>query len=509
MVNLKDKKLEESIPSNGIKIIELYNKVDSGLLNTRPNYQRKLVWKKQHKFAFIDTILHNYPFPEIYIASADIDVEKMVAKEVIVDGQQRLTTIVEYIKGEGDFLNQKKLTAFRDLLSNEKKDFLNYKVSIKDLKDIGDNLVKEIFQRINSTEYSLNTVEKNNARFGDGEIALFCKQLIDSEYIASENETDIIIENEIKNEINNFFSEKNIFTQNDIKRMYDFQYLMLITATILEGNYFGRSSKIDEYLDKFNSEFSENKIVLNLLLDSLRVILKLNFSDKSYWFNKANLFTLIIEISKTDKTKLDISKLELELLNLEDKVDIYFSADAEEDLKGITEEERKYFEMARHGSHEKSSREHRAIVISNLIKKSTISDQLEDSNIIFQNIKYFKEQKLNFSIIIPTETGLNKGILDAVSEVRNFLAIEKIHDFKSQELGPDHKVKKKCLFNKGESNVESEVSLYRSNGRGDYRIWFSSLNEFAEANDKLALINEKGIINVLNFSKIDYTTEFN
>jgi len=29
--------------------------------------------------------------------------------------------------------------------------------------DIGEDVIKEIFQRINSTEYSLNTVEKNNA----------------------------------------------------------------------------------------------------------------------------------------------------------------------------------------------------------------------------------------------------------------------------------------------------------------------------------------------------------
>lgn len=92
-------KLKSSIPSNSVKLIELYNKITSGALITGPDYQRKLVWKKQHKYSFIETILLNFPFPEIYIASDEMDIEKLQAREVVVDGQQRLTTIVDYIKG--------------------------------------------------------------------------------------------------------------------------------------------------------------------------------------------------------------------------------------------------------------------------------------------------------------------------------------------------------------------------------------------------------------------------
>ncbi len=496
-------KLKESIPTTSMKIIDLYNKIDNDLLDTKPNYQRKLVWKKQHKFAFIDTILLNLPFPEVYIASSEIDVDKMIATEVVVDGQQRLTTIVDYIKGEGDFIKQKKVKNFNDLDPTDKKSFLNYKVSVRDLKDIGEEVIKEIFQRINSTEYSLNSVEKNNALFGDGEIAMFCKQLVDRDYKVSLDQTDIIIDSKLRLTINDFFDSNKIFTENDKKRMYDFQYLMLITSTILEGQYFGRSSKVEEYLEKFNSVFDDYEKVLSLLVKSIETIKKLDFPLKSYWFNKANIFTLLVEISKVEDSKLDIKVLERELLGLEDKVDVYFTAEEEEELNDISEDEKRYFEVARHGSHEKASREHRGKVIERILSISL--QGVTEGELESKNINYLELNKIDFSVLIPTKTGLAKSIMDAVTDVRDFLHRNGIHDYSSQKLGPTNKIKLKCLFDHEHKTVESEISLYRSNSRGDYRIWFKGINEFINADEKLALVVREGIINVLNLSKTDYT----
>ncbi len=88
------KKLNASIPANNWKIIELYNKLKKGELDPSPSFQRKLVWKKQHKFKFIETILMNFPFPEIYIAPGKLDTDTLELKDLIVDGQQRTTEVV-------------------------------------------------------------------------------------------------------------------------------------------------------------------------------------------------------------------------------------------------------------------------------------------------------------------------------------------------------------------------------------------------------------------------------
>lgn len=502
---ITDIKLKESIPSNTIKIIELYNKIESDLLDTSPNFQRKLVWKKQHKYAFIDTILLNYPFPEIYIASSDIDVNSLKAKEIVVDGQQRLNSIVEYIKGVNDFSNQNAVKPFDDLSVSEKKEFLNYPVSVKDLKDLPEKLVKEIFRRINSTEYSLNSNEILNAQYGDGEFAIFCKLLADKNFEYKPNETSIAIEPSKRTFINSFFEKNNIFSNNDVKRMFDSQYIMLISATILEGQYFGRSSKINEYLAKYNDEFQIHETILKTLLKTLEIIDSLGFSDKSYWFNKANLFTLIVEINKFGYQNIDINSLEIKLGDLETKADLYFVGE-EENLKLMTSDEMKYFEVARQGSHEQSAREHRGKVLREILEQCKI-EKLSSEN---TSNKLLSILSFNYSVIIPTATGLSKSIMDATQKIRRFLVEEGIHDYEKQEFGPEYKVLLTAHFISGTdfSEIETTVSLYRAKGRGDYRIWFSGLQEFAEESNELILLNRGGL-KVLNISKYDYLNYLN
>lgn len=500
-------KLKSSIPSNSVKLIDLYNKIISNSLMLGPDFQRKLVWKKQHKYSFIETILLNFPFPEIYIASDEVDTENLKTMEIVVDGKQRLSSIVEYIQRKGDFLNQNRIKNFDDLSIEEKKEFLNYLVTVKDLKDIGQDNIIEVFKRINSTNYQLNSNEILNAEFGGGEFAIFCKQLSDKDYMPTEIQTSILIEPVLKTNINNFFKKNKVFSDNDIKRMFDSQYIMLISSTILEGNYFGRSTKINHYLEKHNDEFSSFDDVLKKLSNSISIIEEFKFSTGSYWFNKANLFTLIIEFLNLTKDEVDLNSLELKLIDLENKVDIYYNGD-EEDIKKLTSDETKYFEVARQGSHELSAREHRGKIIKGFINESMMTMEPKDENLLNKNIENLDDLRVNYSILVPTETGLEKSIMDAVSGVREFLKKNGIHDYDKQELGPDHKVKINCVLDSVTSSLASQATLYRSNGRGDYRIWFSQLNDFASPNDKLALINKDGVINLLNLSTIDYTSKF-
>lgn len=80
------------------KISELYKRVREGSLILQPDFQRKFVWNTSHKEDFIETILNGLPFPEIYTAQTGVDIAKIETQEVVVDGQQRLSTIVQYIR---------------------------------------------------------------------------------------------------------------------------------------------------------------------------------------------------------------------------------------------------------------------------------------------------------------------------------------------------------------------------------------------------------------------------
>jgi hypothetical protein len=359
-------KLTTSIPSSNLKVIELYNKIDAGNLVINPDFQRKLVWKKQHKFHFIETILKNFPFPEVYIASSSIDVENLLASEIVVDGQQRLSTIVDYIKGQGDFAGQKAIIAFKDLDTESKKDFLNYMVSVRDLKDLHLDDIKDIFKRINNTEYSLNAVEKKNAQYGDGEFMIFCKQIVELEEVQS-NDTEVILNQEERMVIIDFWLQNNIFTENDSNRMIALQYVATLITTMMEPDYFHRNSKTMDYIEKYNNEFVEFNSVFKRLKNVIDFIINLELQKSSYWYNKPNIFTLIIELNKIDVNEIDIVKFKESLQKLEEDSIKYFS---NIEIDKISDDDKKYFEYAKQGINDKNQRLHRAKVISDILLKA-------------------------------------------------------------------------------------------------------------------------------------------
>ncbi|MFL1404167.1 DUF262 domain-containing protein [Marinobacter sp. M1N3S26] len=358
------KDLLESIPSTNVKIIEIYNKIESKSLILSPDFQRKLVWKKQHKFHFIETILKNYPFPEVYIASSEMDVTTIKSCEVVVDGQQRLSTIVDYIKSQGDFKNQNKIKAFSSLNTDEKKMFLNYFISVRDLKNMDIEIIKDIFKRINNTEYSLNAIEKINAQYGDSEFIMYCKQLVDADYQPSIEDTDTTINSRERNFILQFFSESEIFSDYDVKRMNDLQFVMTLVSTLIESEYFIRNSKVTDYIEKYNSSFEPQEQITNAITRAIRIYSSLELDKTSYWLTKSNAFTLLVEFSKYELEQIDIERLQRFLLEIENNNRKYF---ANIEIESIPSDQVKYFGFAKEAVNARGARIYRGDFISNII----------------------------------------------------------------------------------------------------------------------------------------------
>ena len=89
------------------KVLEVFNMMKDGSLILRPRFQRKLVWNNTHKENFIETILMKLPFPEIYLATGEIDLELQKSTTLVVDGQQRLSTIYQYITGSKELITKR------------------------------------------------------------------------------------------------------------------------------------------------------------------------------------------------------------------------------------------------------------------------------------------------------------------------------------------------------------------------------------------------------------------
>ncbi len=283
-----------------IRLRKLLSSLKAKTLIPRPEFQRRLVWANKHKIAFIKTVLEGLPFPEIYIAAGDVNLESGEGNEVLVDGQQRVTTLYQYFVGSEDIKYENGLEPYVSLTPTEQENFLEYEVVIRDLGKLDIDTIKNIFQKINSTNYSLNAIEIHNARY-DGEIKKFAELL--SEH--------------------SFFEEHKVFTNNDIKRMRDIGFTLVIIITML-STYFNLEDDFEDFLERFNDEFPPKEKLKKEIISLFDMINNLNFNEKSRVFKKTDLFTLIIELHrakfKENKT-IDNSKLELALKEFYQKVE--------------------------------------------------------------------------------------------------------------------------------------------------------------------------------------------
>ena len=75
------------------RLRQLLTAIRNGTLEPRPEFQRRLVWTTKDKNLFVRTVLEGLPFPEIYIAAGNVDSKTGEGTELLVDGQQRITTL--------------------------------------------------------------------------------------------------------------------------------------------------------------------------------------------------------------------------------------------------------------------------------------------------------------------------------------------------------------------------------------------------------------------------------
>jgi hypothetical protein len=121
-----------------------------------------------------------------------------------------------------------------------------------------------------------------------------------------------------------------------------------------------------------------------------------------------------------------------------------------------------------------------------------------------ERIKILTENSIELCLIEPTQTGLEKSIMDATGSVRSFLKAKNIHDYYSQGQGPEHKVLQNSILVTSSVFIPSSASLYRPNTKkGDPRIWFKGLGQYSKANDILGIIEHEGVLYVINITQLD------
>ncbi|MBX8531074.1 DUF262 domain-containing protein [Pseudomonas cichorii] len=136
-------------------------------LNLSPDFQRGSVWTPSAKVFLIDTILNDLPMPQVFFRTK-IDAATQTMTREVVDGQQRLRTILEFAAGKLKLSSKSprfKGKVYVDLDVADQESFLSYKIPCVQLINSDNSMVLEIFARLNSYSVKVTPAELRHAEY--------------------------------------------------------------------------------------------------------------------------------------------------------------------------------------------------------------------------------------------------------------------------------------------------------------------------------------------------------
>lgn len=199
-----------------------------GTLDLQPFYQRRPVWNPRIKSLLIDSIIRGFPIPLIFLHSR-LDVSTSRSVRQVVDGQQRLRTILSFI--DPDCIdNPDERDNFRILRSHNKEyagrtfaelpdevqaDILQTAISVNILPpDVADVTILEIFQRMNTTGLKLTEQEiRNGSYFGEFKDLAYA----------------------LSYEQNQRWMDWNLFTPQEVAQMQEVEFASDLMGALLRG----------------------------------------------------------------------------------------------------------------------------------------------------------------------------------------------------------------------------------------------------------------------------------
>lgn len=176
-----DKKLEKEYEDGRLRVVQdrndffLPHVVDFVNVrqwgNLRPEYQRRLRWSTEKKSRLIESFLMNVPVPPVFLYDG------MAAKLEVLDGQQRINGIVEYLTGKFELerlliwpaLNGRSFAklppALRRGLNRAKLSAITLVIEPKSVGIGSVDLRAQVFDRLNTGGENLNPQELRNCLY--------------------------------------------------------------------------------------------------------------------------------------------------------------------------------------------------------------------------------------------------------------------------------------------------------------------------------------------------------
>lgn len=245
---------------------------DDGFLHLRTPFQRNPVWAEAQKRFLIDSIIHSYPVPELYIQSR-IEDHDGLEHHYVVDGQQRILACLEFMEGKfaldddhcADFAGM----AFDDLPPDVRKRVQGYKFVVRVLPDADEKELRSIFTRLNRNVEVLTPQELRHATYWGPFIKLM-------EAIAEED----------------VWAKSGLFSPKEVRRMADVEFISELAIAALHGPQ-DKKTTVERWYEVYENKFDDEPKLSKLLHVVPREILNVvpNLA-RTRWSKKSDYYTL-------------------------------------------------------------------------------------------------------------------------------------------------------------------------------------------------------------------------
>lgn len=259
-------------------ISEIYQKIKEKKLILDPDYQRREIWNSEKKTAFIESLYMEIMIPPIYVVEIPGEDILEETRYEVVDGKQRLTAIMDFIKGSLR-LNERNLEYFSDIFGG------------KTFSEIRESNAEKTSQMLSSI-LDIYVITANSPEFTKYDI--FARLNRGAEKLKVNEIRRAIYKSKVLGWITEYVNDQlkghkeyygSIFSENDIKRYEDYgrMYRTLafyMRSKIDEGIVDGYNSRPRDMINNVLQEFQREKITIEK--NTLILIL-----DKTLKFRKA------------------------------------------------------------------------------------------------------------------------------------------------------------------------------------------------------------------------------
>lgn len=265
--------MQKFLNTTNRNIIWFKRTFDAQELEMRPPFQRNPVWTERQQSYLIDSILQEFPIPELYMQ--EIVTPEGKQRHVVVDGQQRINACLQFMEGvfalDGDMSPRYADMTFEDLLSEDKKRLYEYSFVVRMLPDMPEENLRGIFQRLNRSTVNLTPQELRHATYWGPFIKL----------------VEALAEHE-------FWTESGIFSPNDIRRMGDVEFMSELVVAMLHGHQ-NKKQSLGEWYQVYEKSFEAEETVRSAFLKVLGEIDQLlpNIA-KTRWRKKSDFYSLFL-----------------------------------------------------------------------------------------------------------------------------------------------------------------------------------------------------------------------